>query len=179
MWINRRKYEELERRARYLENEIARLTTEVRPYTEEEVQRSNAAGSNATRQHIGRAYEYSSRNRYSVRTKAVNMLNGAKGRAKKKGLGCDLTVEWILDKLDGHRCEVTGIQFDFRGPPKGVSNNRFAPSLDRIDSDKGYTKDNVQVVVWQYNAAKSEYTTEEFIELARVVAGINTEVKLA
>lgn len=103
-----------------------------------------------------------------IRHKATSMLNGARTRAAKKGIACTISCEWIEDKLRNGRCEVTGMKFNLDPPSsKFNSNNRNAPSLDRIDSAFGYTPDNVQVVIWHYNAAKSEYTTKQFIQMAR------------
>jgi hypothetical protein len=40
--------------------------------------------------------------------------------------------------------------------------NPFKASLDRIDSSRGYTEDNVQWVCWSVNQMKSDKTKEEF-----------------
>lgn len=46
----------------------------------------------------------------------------------------------------------------------------FAPSIDRIESKKGYTSDNIQIVCQIVNRAKNEYSQEMFdaMCLARV-----------
>lgn len=38
-------------------------------------------------------------------------------------------------------------------------------SLDRIDSTKGYTKDNVRLVTWLVNKSIGEYGTDAFINM--------------
>lgn len=43
-------------------------------------------------------------------------------------------------------------------------------SIDRIDSTTGYHKDNIQLVTWQINCAKSVWTNEQLIELCVSVA---------
>ena len=40
--------------------------------------------------------------------------------------------------------------------------NAFKCSLDRIDSEKGYTEDNVRFVCWAVNQMKADRTDEEF-----------------
>jgi hypothetical protein len=39
--------------------------------------------------------------------------------------------------------------------------NRYRGSLDRIDSTKGYSKDNIQIVCAQVNLMKHELTINE------------------
>lgn len=41
-----------------------------------------------------------------------------------------------------------------------------SPSVDRIDSTKGYTKDNIIVVSWRANRIKGNATPEELVMLA-------------
>ncbi len=43
---------------------------------------------------------------------------------------------------------------------------RFSPSIDRIDSSKGYTPDNCQFVLWAINVFKGDGTLEEMYEIA-------------
>lgn len=102
---------------------------------------------------------------------AKRTLSSAKKRAKEKGFECDLTVEWIEEKLKAGVCEVTGLEFDVSGDERRErSRNPRMPSLDRIDSSKGYTKDNVQVVIWIYNQAKGEWRHDEFMMLVKALA---------
>lgn len=99
------------------------------------------------------------------------MVSHARGRARKKGLEFNLTSEWLSSHLEPGRCEVTGIPFDLRATQNGGGPGQpFTPSLDRIDPAKGYTPDNVQVVVWIYNAAKGIGTHEEVLVLVRALS---------
>jgi len=43
-------------------------------------------------------------------------------------------------------------------------------SIDRIDNTIGYHKDNIQLVTWQVNCAKSVWDTDQFVELCISVA---------
>lgn len=102
---------------------------------------------------------------------SARMMISAKGRAKLKGLDFDLTADWIEERIAAGSCEVTGIKFDVsQDTRRNKSRNPWMPSLDRIDNTKGYTKDNVQVVVWLYNAAKGEFSREEFMTLVAALA---------
>jgi hypothetical protein len=63
-------------------------------------------------------------------------------------------------------CPVLGIPLDTHAE-SGVGTgydwklNPFRPSVDRIDSKKGYTKDNISVISWRANTLKSDGTLEE------------------
>jgi len=105
----------------------------------------------------------------TVRGRAARLLCSARSRAKRKDLAFDLTKEWLIGLLS-EPCPRTYLDFDLStgGCGKGKANAKaLAPSLDRISNERGYTMDNVQVVVWQYNAAKQEYTDAALLELCQ------------
>jgi hypothetical protein len=100
---------------------------------------------------------YSEQRKSDPRHRASILLNSSKKRAQKRGLDHSLDLEWIYKRLKAGVCEVTGIpfKFDYCYQNDGQGQQRsFSPSLDRIDPEKGYTKENTQLVVWVYNAAK-------------------------
>jgi hypothetical protein len=95
----------------------------------------------------------------SPRGRARALINNAMHRARKQDVPFDLTWEWLHERLLAGTCEVTGIPFAFDGEHKRtVAKSPFSPSLDRLDSSKGYTKDNTRVTVWIMNLAKSNFT---------------------
>lgn len=91
------------------------------------------------------------------------LLHGAKTRAGKKGLEFNLTFDFTKKLLDvsGYRCAVTGLEMNLQSSPRKKA-NAFKCSLDRIDSEKGYTEDNVRFVCWAVNQMKADRTDEEF-----------------
>jgi len=103
---------------------------------------------------------------------AYKLYHAAKYRAKKKSLEFDLTKDWILEKLNNGLCEASGIKIEFS---EKYSRNRhafsepFSPSLDKINPKGGYTKENTQIVVWIYNAAKSSFTHNDVLTLAKSI----------
>lgn len=107
----------------------------------------------------------------SIEGRAKSLWTGAKDRAKVKNLIFTLPIERIIIALALGVCERTGIKFDFSPPENGKSNNKFAPSLDRIEPNKGYTIDNVRIVVWFYNCGKSEYSHDEFLDFCKTFIG--------
>lgn len=88
---------------------------------------------------------------------ARNRIKKVKQRSRKMGVKSNLTTGWLREKLKLTNCEVTGLPFD-----KENTNSPFYPSIDRVDSELGYTKDNCQLVVIIYNFAKSEYSVDVF-----------------
>jgi hypothetical protein len=92
------------------------------------------------------------------------LFHGAKKRSNESGLEFSLDREWVVAKVKSGFCEVTGLPFDLSN-----GRNLFAPSLDRTDSNLGYTPENVKVVVWCYNAAKATGTHEEVKRLAYAI----------
>jgi hypothetical protein len=88
----------------------------------------------------------------------------AKARAKARGL--DFTIE-IKDIVIPDFCPLLNI------PILIGKDKQNSPSLDRIDSSKGYTKDNIQVISWRANWLKNNATIEELITLADNLKKIN------
>lgn len=92
------------------------------------------------------------------------MLNAAKGRALKKGIQFELQVEDIHIPLS---CPILGIPIFFN-KWTGVSGAKpDSISLDRIDSSKGYTKDNIMIISWKANNLKSNGS---ITDLEKIVA---------
>ena len=104
-------------------------------------------------------------NRNTPRIRASTLVSGAKKRAEKAGLAFELDLDWVAERLNHGYCEVSGIPFNLV-----TGRDPFAPSLDRTDPTKGYTKDNVKVVVWCYNSAKGIGSHEDVMKLAEALA---------
>ena len=78
-----------------------------------------------------------------------------------KKLGFNLTPEYIqkiFDACNG-KCQRTGLDFDMEIGTK-EKRNPFRPSIDRINSNKGYVKGNIQIVLAIVNTMKMDYTDE-------------------
>jgi hypothetical protein len=97
----------------------------------------------------------------------------SKGNSKTRSKKTDFSIsfdEWInIYNNQQGKCALTGIEMTI-----SQENNNYNISPDRIDSDKGYTKDNIQFVCVEINIAKQEHTNTEFIEMCRRVANFNT-----
>lgn len=83
-----------------------------------------------------------------------------KARSKDKGYDFDLTADYIQGLFDACKglCAQTGIAFDMNLGTKGKGKrNPLRPSVDRIDSTKGYVKDNVRIVLSIVNTMKADW----------------------
>ena len=82
----------------------------------------------------------------------------AKQRADEKGMGYDIDHAFIMQLLrqSGCRCLYCGKPFVFE------SNHDMNFSIDRIDSSKGYLRDNVQVIATWVNRAKNDIDEKVF-----------------
>lgn len=95
------------------------------------------------------------------------LWNNARQRARKSGLPFTISLDWVQQRFREGRCSVTGIEFDLSF---GKAHARpFGPSLDQIKPGAGYTEENTQVVVWIYNAAKTNGEHEDVMRLARAL----------
>jgi hypothetical protein len=92
--------------------------------------------------------------------------------AAKRGLEFAITIEeaWNLFVKQDRKCKLTGLPLQFSGQRQRKAGIPQTASLDRIDSKKGYTLDNVQWVHKDVNLMKKEYSQERFIEICRLVA---------
>lgn len=93
---------------------------------------------------------------YHTRNKASYMIKIVKRGAKKRGIIFDISKDAISNF--GTHCPALGIEYIFDATH---SNKQFSPSIDRIDNNKGYTKDNVHVISCRANTLKSDATIDE------------------
>lgn len=97
----------------------------------------------------------------------IRAIKEARKRANKSGIEYNITeseIKLIIDRANGC-CEVTGIFFQLLRDRKPGERDPFMPSLDRIDSEKGYTFDNVRLVCIAANLAMNtwgDWVLDEF-----------------
>lgn len=91
----------------------------------------------------------------------------ARKRAEKYGREFSITKEWYKNKLEATtRCELSGLPL---ARSKGKGGGRLSPSLDRIDSSKGYAPENCRIVAFQVNCALGKFGDGPFLEMCRAV----------
>lgn len=94
-------------------------------------------------------------------------------RAGARHRGHDISIsvqelEIILIRQD-FKCALTGWDLKFGYIPR----EEYTLSVDRIDSNKGYTADNIQIVHQMVNMCKQGYTQEEFINMCKAISERN------
>lgn len=112
---------------------------------------------------------------YPTYRTAYSLYHSCLQRSKEKEIDFDLNINEIHKELIEGSCGKTGFKFEINVKGKHYGNRSpYSPSIDKIDPNKGYTKDNVQLVCWWYNLAKARYTDEEVLKLCRAVTTHNS-----
>ena len=100
------------------------------------------------------------------------MFQSAKTRAKARGWEFDLDLSFLLEQ-SGNYCPVDGLPFDWnRELDQDTSLPLTIPSLDRTDSSRGYTKDNVVVMGDKWNRWKSNMNIDDLELLVKYVRSV-------
>ena len=89
--------------------------------------------------------------------------------AKDRNLSFLLTIEeaWDIFIAQNRKCALTGVPIELLKPKTA--------SLDRIDSSKGYTKDNVQWVHKNVNFLKGKLSEKELYNWCKLIIEYNNE----
>lgn len=93
------------------------------------------------------------------------MFNALKNGALKRGIPFSLArsdLERLADRQNW-KCAQTGILLDLT---HGRGQLPFGPTIDRIDSKRGYESGNVQLVCYLYNVAKNRFTDADVMKFA-------------
>ena len=110
------------------------------------------------------AAKYYKNKPYSTYTTVDKLFWAATRRAKDKGIEFTICKEDIV--VPTH-CPYLGIPLA-RHRTRGESRRDIA-TLDRIDPQKGYTKDNIEVMSWLANTMKNNAPPELLIKFAKEV----------
>lgn len=105
---------------------------------------------------------------WRIKNPEKHMLIEAKRRAIRFGLEFNLETS---DIVIPEKCPVFG--FSLIRATGQANANEDSPSLDRIDSSKGYVKSNIRVISWRANRIKSDATVED---LEKVLAYMKNEI---
>jgi len=97
---------------------------------------------------------------------AEHLWRQARHRAKEINKEFTIIPE---DIIIPNICPYLGTKFSFE-------TRATIPSLDRIDSSKGYTKNNIQVISWMANIMKNNASIEQLIKFAEGVMKLHSKV---
>lgn len=112
--------------------------------------------------------------KYDPFKRLARLLAMAKNRAKLKDLEFNIDKDYLYSLwiIQEGKCTISKVEMDITQPLNGLPRWN-APSIDRIEPSKGYTKGNVRIVCYQINAAMQDYGSEHFIKLCKIVVGNN------
>jgi len=91
--------------------------------------------------------------------------------AEYRNLQFSITIEDIENLLiqQHFKCALTGWDLKYGR----IHRSKITMSVDRIDSNKGYTKNNIIIVHKDINMSKQSYSLEYYIKLCNAVAKYN------
>ena len=112
-----------------------------------------------------------------VRWKLQKLAKDSRCRAKKAGIDHDLDLNYLLEILP-KCCPYLGTKFYWEVSTGFGRQNPHprSPSIDRIDSSKGYVKDNVAIVSHRANAIKNNATEQELFRIGRALSLLKAEM---
>lgn len=95
--------------------------------------------------------------------------------AKKRDILVQITIDDIKSQYNNQigLCAMTRLKMTWIKHPNESEthiNNKFNISVDRIDSNKGYTKDNIQLVCAAVNIIKNKLPLDKFIEICKKIS---------
>lgn len=91
----------------------------------------------------------------SVKALLLRRLSSARSRKGRDGIECHLQIDDLLEMYAATqgRCSVSGVPFDITNEDDKKWRRPFRPSIDRINADGHYTKDNTRLVCSLMNFA--------------------------
>lgn len=111
-----------------------------------------------------------------------SFINRITSRSKKSNREVEINAKDVYELWikQNKKCALSGLPIDFTNVNKGTPDKPWSKydlictaSLDRIDSNKGYTKDNVQLVHKDVNMIKKEYDQNYFLKLCQLISENN------
>lgn len=110
--------------------------------------------------------------RYYKRKKEENpalfMWKQAKHRAKYDYDDLEFSIE-VGDIIIPEKCPYFNVSFI-------PLDKQLGYSLDRIDSSRGYVKDNIRVITYKANRMKSDATKEDLIAFAKGILNLHGDI---
>lgn len=89
-------------------------------------------------------------------------------RIKKRDANFDIDLIFLKELWEKQNiCVYTGVKLKL--PNTRNNDNLYTASLDRIDSSKGYIKDNVQFISIAANFAKNSMSHEQMLEFCNII----------
>ena len=100
----------------------------------------------------------------NYKSKATRMEWYKRNQCLENDIPYDLDSEWLYERL-AKGCELTGRSFELDTDRQSP----FSPSIDRLVSDGGYTKDNCRLILNGLNMLNGSGTDEQMFEIAEAL----------
>ena len=113
--------------------------------------------------------------------RALSRINEARLKAEKpafyrtkkffdvprKDVAVDVTKEWMQPLFENTKhCQCCGKELHIGYAPRetrSFRSNPAAPSVDRVDNHKGYTRENIAIICWECNYRKTDLSKEDLL----------------
>ncbi len=128
-----------------------------KPYSEFHIHKDCVNGYNTVCKECRKPISKASYETWSVEYK---LWTRAMSRAKQRNREFSIAIS---DIVIPERCPVLN--------KKLIYNTEYAPSLDRLDSSKGYTKDNIRVISRRANTLKNNSNIQELENIIKYMKG--------
>jgi hypothetical protein len=105
---------------------------------------------------------------YTLVRRCKDNASGRHNRKIIRVMDFDLTIadlQWLWQKQGG-LCYYTGLALAYNS----CNNNPYNASVDRLDSDRGYTPDNIVLCCKNINYMKNSLTVEDFMNFLAAVS---------
>ena len=102
--------------------------------------------------------------------------SAARKSAVKRNIGFYITEQTIVDlwKKQKGKCALSGVDMTLtHGTPANPNPTKL--SVDRIDNGLGYFPQNVQLITWQANTAKSVWSNQQLIDMCKAIATLHSK----
>ena len=102
--------------------------------------------------------------------------SAARKGAVKRNIDFYITEQTIVDlwKKQKGKCALSGVDMTLtHGSPTNPNPTKL--SVDRIDNCLGYFPQNVQLITWQANTAKSVWSNQQLIDMCKAVATLHSK----
>ncbi len=98
-------------------------------------------------------------------------IRNARMRAKKKGIGFDITRKYVKELFDlqGGLCYYSGIDMNIIKEDPEVMIDPLKMTLDLIDSNGGYVPGNVVWCIYCINAMKQKMSKDRLVSICKSV----------
>jgi len=95
-----------------------------------------------------------------------------KKRCSKYEKETNLDIEYLLDLYDKQngKCCMTGIEFQISNGSGVAGRSPWSMSIDKINPNGWYTKDNIRLVCLMFNLCKSSWSDEDVMKFAKSLA---------